>query len=52
MKKYAPNSLVPVLLTDREVVQGSSEIIDFLDKHDPEKPLTPPLSVDVLPMNT
>lgn len=41
VQKYAPNSSVPVLLTDREVIQGSSEIIDFLDKRYPEKPLTP-----------
>lgn len=41
VKKYAPNSSVPVLLTGQEVVQGSTEIIDFLDKRHPGRDLTP-----------
>lgn len=32
---------VPVLVHDGEVIQGSSDILDYLDKTYPEKPLTP-----------
>ena len=41
VRRYAPKTSVPVLLTDSEVVQGSSEIIDYLDEHHPEPQLTP-----------
>ena len=41
VRKYAPETTVPVLLTDDRTVQGSSEIIDFLEKRYPEKSLTP-----------
>ncbi|WP_309044702.1 glutathione S-transferase family protein [Marinobacter sediminicola] len=32
---------VPVLVHDGEVIQGSSDILDYLEKTYPEKPLTP-----------
>ncbi|MFW2365643.1 MAG: glutathione S-transferase family protein [Desulforhopalus sp.] len=41
VRKYAPGSSVPVLLTGEAVVQGSSEIIDFLDQRYQKKKLTP-----------
>jgi glutathione S-transferase len=40
--KIAPGSSVPVLIHDNgDIVQGSSEIIDYLDIHYPDNPLTP-----------
>ena len=33
VKKYAPDSSVTELITVEEAIQGSSAIIDFLDKH-------------------
>lgn len=41
IRRYAPRTTVPVLLTDEQAVQGSSEIIDFLDQHYPDRQLTP-----------
>lgn len=41
VRRHAPKTSVPVLLTGNETVQGSSEIIDFLDKHNPDPRLTP-----------
>lgn len=41
VRKYAPNTSVPVLLNDNEVVQGSSEIIHYLDQKYPSRSLTP-----------
>lgn len=41
VRKYAPDTSVPVLLDDDEVVQGSSEIINYLDQKYPSCPLTP-----------
>lgn len=41
VRKFAPKSSVPVLLDGREVIQGSSEIIDYLDFKYPSSLLTP-----------
>ena len=41
VRKYATDTSVPVLLTDNQVVQGSSEIIHFLDQKYPSRSLTP-----------
>ena len=41
VRKYAPQTSVPVLLTDTETIQGSSEIIDYLEEKFPSRPLTP-----------
>lgn len=41
VRRYASGTSVPVLITEEQVVQGSGEIIDFLDKLSPESPLTP-----------
>ena len=41
VRRHAPQTSVPVLLTGTEVVQGSSEIIDYLDRFSPERGLTP-----------
>lgn len=41
VRKYAPNTSVPVLLSDNEVVQGSSEIINYLEQKFPSHSLTP-----------
>ena len=41
VRRYAPKTSVPVMLSDSDVVQGSSEIIDYLDEHFPEPQLTP-----------
>lgn len=41
VRKYAPDTAVPVLLSDNEVVQGSSEIIHYLDQKYPSHSLTP-----------
>src|ERR1044072_7446316 len=41
-RKLAPRSSVPILKTDTAVIQGSTEIIDFLDQTFPERSLTPP----------
>jgi len=41
IRKYAPDTSVPVLLYNEEVVQGSSEIINYLEQHYPACPLTP-----------
>ena len=39
--RFAPGSSLPVLLSEEHVIQGSSEIIDFLECHYPVHPLTP-----------
>jgi len=36
-----PHTWVPILEDDRGIVQGSSQIIDYLEAHFPEHPLTP-----------
>lgn len=41
VRKYASNTSVPVLLNDSDVVQGSSEILHYLDRKYPSRPLTP-----------
>ena len=41
-RKLAPRSRVPILKTDGAVIQGSTEIIDFLEQTIPERSLTPP----------
>jgi glutathione S-transferase len=41
-RKLAPRSSVPILKTDSAVIQGSTEIIDFLEQTVPERSLTPP----------
>lgn len=41
VRKYAPDTSVPVLLADKEAVQGSSEIIDYLEQRYPDRALTP-----------
>lgn len=41
VRRYAPDTSVPVLLSDNEVVQGSSEIINYLEQKYPSHSLTP-----------
>jgi glutathione S-transferase len=41
VRKYAPDTSVPVLLDDKEVVQGSSEIIGYIEQKHPSHSLTP-----------
>ena len=41
VRKYAPDTSVPVLLGDNEVVQGSNEIINYLEQKYPSHSLTP-----------
>lgn len=41
IRKHAPGTSVPVLLTGDEVIQGSTEIIDYLEKKYRDRPLTP-----------
>jgi len=41
VRKYAPDTSVPVLLSDNAVVQGSSDIIDYLEQTYPSHALTP-----------
>jgi glutathione S-transferase len=40
-RKLAPRSSVPILVADRAVIQGSTEIINFLDQTFPDRSLTP-----------
>jgi len=40
-KKLAARSSVPILVDDDKVIQGSGEIISYLDKDHPENSLTP-----------
>ena len=41
VRKYAPDTSVPVLLNNRDAIQGSGDIIDYLDAHYPQRRLTP-----------
>jgi glutathione S-transferase len=41
-RKLAPQSFLPILKTDDAVIQGSTEIINFLDQTFPGPSLTPP----------
>ena len=45
-RKLAPRSSVPILKTDAAVIQGSTQIIDFLERTFPDRRLTPPDPVD------
>jgi len=45
-RKLAPRSSVPILKTDSAVIQGSTEIINFLEQSFPERSLTPADSQD------
>ncbi|MBC7191297.1 glutathione S-transferase family protein [Marinobacter sp.] len=40
IRRMAPGSSVPVLDHDGEIVQGSAEILDYLERHFPEKSLS------------
>ncbi|TDR82990.1 glutathione S-transferase [Paludibacterium purpuratum] len=40
-KRLAPRGTVPILQHDQQVIQGSDAIIDYLDAHWPQHPLTP-----------
>jgi glutathione S-transferase len=41
MRRVAPRRTVPVWVEDGQVIQGSSEIIDYLEVRYPDAPLTP-----------
>ena len=41
IKRIAPSTFVPVLQDAKRIIQGSSAIIDYVDEHSPEPPLTP-----------
>ncbi|WP_370292915.1 glutathione S-transferase family protein [Thalassolituus sp.] len=41
VRKIAANSFVPVLEHHGDIVQGSSQILDYLEEHYPDKPLVP-----------
>ena len=41
VKRIAPSTFVPVLQDAGRIIQGSSAIIDYVDEHSPEPPLTP-----------
>jgi glutathione S-transferase len=41
VRRIAPRSSVPVLRDGKTVIQGSGEIIDYLERKYPEPPLTP-----------
>ena len=41
-RKLAPRSCVPILEADSTVIQGSTEIINFLEQTCPDRNLTPP----------
>jgi glutathione S-transferase len=41
-RKLAPRSSVPILKTDDAVIQGSTQIIDYLEQTFPDRSLTPP----------
>lgn len=45
-RKLAPRSSVPILRHGEHVIQGSGEIITFLDAHYPARPLTPGTTAD------
>jgi len=46
VRKYAADTSVPVLLDNNEAVQGSSEIINYLEQKHPACPLTPTDAVE------
>src|SRR5688572_9088132 len=41
-RKLAPRSSVPILKADDAVIQGSTQIIDYLEQTFPDRSLTPP----------
>src|SRR3954447_2214863 len=41
IKRIAPSTFVPVLQDAGCIIQGSSAIIDYVEEHSPEPPLTP-----------
>ncbi len=41
VRKYAPQTLVPVLIDDEKIVQGAGEIIDYLEEISPANALIP-----------
>jgi glutathione S-transferase len=41
VKKLARRSSVPVLVDNKTVIQDSTDIINYLDRHYPDRPLTP-----------
>lgn len=41
VRRYAPDTSVPVLINGRDVVQGSGKIIDYLEQKFPDPSLTP-----------
>lgn len=41
VRRFAPKTSVPVLLDGVNAIQGSSEIIDFIDRGSASRPLTP-----------
>ena len=41
VRRIAPSTFVPVLDDAGRIVQGSSAIIDYVEEHSPEPPLTP-----------
>ena len=45
VKRIAPSTFVPVLQDAGRIIQGSSAIIDYVDEHTPEPPLTPVESI-------
>jgi len=45
-RRLAPQTSLPILVDDEHVVQGSAEIIDYLDKKIPQFALTPLHSTD------
>lgn len=45
-RRLAPKSSVPILRLGERVIQGSGEIITFLDEHYPERRLTPGTTAD------
>ena len=41
VRRYAPDTLLPVLLRDGKAVQGSTQIINYLEENFPDRRLTP-----------
>jgi len=47
-KKFSPNSNLPILVHGDKTIQGSSQIIDYLDLHFTDKSLTPVKEADAV----
>lgn len=41
VRRYGPNTSVPVLLDNKNAIQGSNEILDYIEKAYPSQPLIP-----------